>query len=71
MPVLGAFHSRLQPVSYVVIVDVHELRTDRTTIGMTQLFDDLFERSEVVTKDGARRKLLLKIGRQAIRTILD
>ena len=64
----AALHADLQPIPHVVIVDVHKLNTDRTTVGLSQLADNLFESPKVLSVDSASGELSLHVtGQQRIR----
>ena len=42
-PVLGRFHAPLKPIANVAIVDVHELRTNTSAVGVPKFLNDVGE----------------------------
>ena len=59
--VLASLHPFLQPGTDLLVVDVHELGTDRSTVGCPHHFVNFFQRAEVLAVDRSGRKLELKI----------
>ena len=56
-----AFHSFLQPVTDEAVVDVHELHTNGTAIGIAQPIDDIAERQRIAATHRLARKAAIQI----------
>src|SRR5882672_8486035 len=60
--IFRSLHSLLQPSPHIEVVNVHELHSDGTAIGVTQAVKDFAQGEWSVAMEGLRRKASFHIG---------